>query len=231
MKRFVFPGLAIAVLFAAMFAGAASSARAQNAGLLSSVLNRLERNHRNLRSLRAGITMEKYNAQIGESDRDYGIVLYLPGAARNASVRVEWQRPQREILAVVNGHYTLFNVRRGIAYEGNAHSAKAGGGVFDLISLSAQQLKMKFDIQDASTENLDGVETTHVKLVPRRAENYQYAEVWIDSDGMPVQTKVVEKNDDSTTIRLSELEKNPKPGLTASDFQVQLPGNVKKIRG
>jgi outer membrane lipoprotein-sorting protein len=45
---------------------------------------------------------------------------------------------------------------------------------------------------------------------------------------MPVQTKIVEKNDDSTTVRLTGLEKNQK--LNAGDFDVKLDSNVKIVK-
>ena len=45
---------------------------------------------------------------------------------------------------------------------------------------------------------------------------------------MPVQTKIVEKNDDSTTMRLTNLEKNQK--INSSDFDVKLDSNVKIVK-
>jgi outer membrane lipoprotein-sorting protein len=65
-------------------------------------------------------------------------------------------------------------------------------------------------------------------LVPKGNAGYKYAEVWIDSGGMPVQTKIVEKNDDSTTMRLTSLEKNHK--INSSDFDVKLDSNVKIVK-
>ena len=69
--------------------------------------------------MRANIQMEKYNSQL--RDRIYsGIVLYIPGAGGNSSafVRLEWQRPKHEILAVANGNYTLYQPRLNQAYVG-----------------------------------------------------------------------------------------------------------------
>jgi outer membrane lipoprotein-sorting protein len=43
-----------------------------------------------------------------------------------------------------------------------------------------------------------------------------------------VQTKIVEKNDDSTTMRLTNLEKNQK--INQSDFDVKLDSNVKIVK-
>jgi outer membrane lipoprotein-sorting protein len=73
-----------------------------------------------------------------------------------------------------------------------------------------------------------GVSTIHLTLVPKGNSGYKWAEVWIDNAGMPVQTKIVEKNDDSTTMRLTALEKNQK--ISQSDFDIKLDSGVKIVK-
>ena len=90
---------------------------------------------------------------------------------------------------------------------------KAGaGGVLDMMYMSKQQLEAKFQpVQDVREETLwGGVSTIHLTLVPKGNASFKYAEIWVDSSGMPVQTKIVEKNDDATTMRLSGVERNLK---------------------
>ena len=70
--------------------------------------------------------------------------------------------------------------------------------------------------------------TTHIKLVPKGNARYKYAEVWVDSNGMPVQTKIVEKNDDATTVRLMNMERNA--SISLDEFRLQLGSDVKKIK-
>ncbi|HEY0004322.1 MAG TPA: outer membrane lipoprotein carrier protein LolA [Pyrinomonadaceae bacterium] len=236
MRRFVPLGLIVALLFAAVVASSfPKTADAQGtAGLVSSVISKMERNHRNLRSLRAGISMEVYNAQLRDSERRSGTVLYQPAAGRNANVRIEWQKPSREILAVSNGEYTLFRPRLNMAYKGNARSGqarKAGGGLLDMMNMSGQQIRSRFEPwQDVREETLwGGVRTIHLTLVPKGGASYKYMEIWVDDDGMPVQTKVVEKNDDASTVRLMNLEKNGR--VSPDDFRLQLESGVKIIKG
>jgi outer membrane lipoprotein-sorting protein len=225
----------VALLLAAAAFSFPKKADAQGtAGLVSSVISKMERNHRNMKSLRAGISMEVYNAQLRDADRRSGVVLYQPGAGRNANVRIEWQKPSREILAVSNGEYTLFRPRLNMAYKGNARSgsrnAKASG-IVDMMNMSGQQIRSRFEPwQDVREETLwGGVRTIHLKLVPKGGASYKYMEIWVDDEGMPVQTKVVEKNDDATTVRLMNLEKNAR--VSADDFRLQLESGVKIIKG
>jgi outer membrane lipoprotein-sorting protein len=65
--------------------------------------------------------------------------------------------------------------------------------------------------------------------VPKGNASYKYAEIWVDSAGMPVQTKIVEKNDDATTMRLSSLERNLK--ISGDEFKVALDSSVKIVKG
>src|SRR5512134_2713406 len=108
MNRFIPLGLIAGLVLAAFIGVSPATVNAQSAGLVSSVLNRLEKNRASLKSLRAGINMEKYNSQLGTKDTSTGVVLYIPGAGRNASVRLEWKSPQHEVLAVQDGKYVLF---------------------------------------------------------------------------------------------------------------------------
>jgi len=206
MKRFVTLVLAMLMVAAAFAAGSPKPANGQSAGLVSSVLNRMERNRQSLKSLRSGISMEKYNSQLRDSEKFTGVVSYVPTTGREASVRIEWRSPQHEILTVSNGKFVLFRPRLNMAYVGSSKSKNnKAGGVLEMIYMSRQQLETRFQpLQDVREETLwGGVSTIHLTLVPKGSASFKYAEIWVDSSGMPVQTKVVEKNDDSTTVRLT----------------------------
>ena len=70
---------------------------------MSSVLNRMERNRQSLKSLKASLSMEKYNAQLRDKDNYSGWVLYVPAQlaamlrcesnGRNRSMRF-WRLPR-----------------------------------------------------------------------------------------------------------------------------------------
>jgi outer membrane lipoprotein-sorting protein len=231
MKRLVTLVLATLMVAAALAAGSPKPANGQSAGLVSSVLNRMERNRQTLKSLRSGISMEKYNSQLRDSDKFTGVVSYVPTTGREASVRIEWRSPQHEILTVSNGKFVLFRPRLNMAYVGSSKSKNnKAGGVLEMIYMSRQQLETRFQpLQDVREETLwGGVSTIHLTLVPKGNASFKYAEIWVDSSGMPVQTKVVEKNDDSTTMRLTGLEKNPK--ISSDDFSQKLDSNVRIVK-
>lgn len=169
MKRLVSPIALLAVLTAAFFVSV-PSANAQSAGLVSSVLNRMERNRQSLKSLRASLSMEKYNAQLRDKDNYQGVLAYMPAGGRDALVRIEWQKPQHEILAVSNGQYTLYRPRLNMAYKGNSKSSRnKAGGVLGMMYMTRQQLEAQFHpVKDVREETLWGnVSTIHLTLVPK----------------------------------------------------------------
>ena len=231
MKKIFTAGLAL--LFAAALTLTTSpEVNAQGAGLVSSIFNKMERNRRDLRSMRASISMEKWNDQIKASDKRSGTVAYIPGAGRDSFVRVDWRSPVQEILAVAAGEYTLFSPRRKMAYVGstNSKNAKVSGVLGFGLNASASQMKSAYDYKDVYNETLwGGVATTHITLVPKGASSHKYAEIWVDGSGMLVQTKVVEKNNDSTTVRLMDIQRNV--AVSKDEFKISLGSDVKKVRG
>ncbi len=230
MKRFTMFGLALALVFGTAFLPA-SRAQAQGAGVISSVLNRMERNRRETRSLRAGITMQKYNSQLRNYEMFQGQVAYLPGSGRNVNVRVDWVKPSRQSLSVMDGKYTLFLPRQNQAMQGSANSArgKAGSVVGFALNASAAQLKSQYNIELVGEGTLDGPHVWLLKLTPRGGGSFQFAEIWVGDDGMPLQTRVTERNGDSTLVRLTGIQKNAR--VTSDDIKIQLPSGVKIVKG
>ena len=100
MKRLISSGLMLAFILSTLVIVNPTTTNGQGAGLVSSVLNRLEKNRASLKSLRAGISVSKINSQLGYEDKYQGVVIYLPGAGRQASVRIGWSSPRKEVLAV-----------------------------------------------------------------------------------------------------------------------------------
>ena len=68
MKRLISSGLMFAFILSTLVMMTPTTTNGQGAGLVSSVLSRLEKNRASLKSLRVGISMVKYNSQLGVED-------------------------------------------------------------------------------------------------------------------------------------------------------------------
>jgi outer membrane lipoprotein-sorting protein len=234
MKKIFAPALAILML-AASLAVAPPSASAQGPGMISSILNKMDRNRRSLSSLRAGMTMQKYNAQLRDFDMSSGEVKYIAGQGSNANVRVDWTKPARETLSVQNGQYTLCRPRLNQCYQGSTKSGSASGktsGVLGFsLSMSGSQVKNQFNVELAGEGTLydGGPHVWMLKLTPRGGAGYKFAEVWVSDDGMPVQTRVTEKNGDSTLVRLTNIQRNAR--VSTDEIKLEVPAGAKIVKG
>ncbi len=240
MRKFATLGLIVLMLVStvAVVPSTASAAAPapQGAGLVTSILNKMERNRHELKSLRAGIWMQKYNAQIKDETNFVGDVQYIPGAGRNVSLRVDWRKPQNEILSVMGGEYTLFKPRMNMAYKGSTSAASKNNKVGNVLgfglNVSKSELATKFhpvEVLGEGTLEQGGAHVWWLKLVPKGNAGYRHAEIWVDDNGMPVQTRVVERNGDMTTVRLLNPQRNAP--VSAKNFELNLGSDVKIVKG
>ena len=175
---------------------------------MSSVLNRMERNRQSLKSLKASLSMEKYNAQLRDKDQYSGWVMSVPARQRSRTPPFVSNGRNRNMRfwPLQTASTRLYRPRLNQVLRANqigSTKGAAAGGVLDMMYMSKQQLEAKFQpVQDVREETLwGGISTIHLTLVPKGNAGYKYAEIWVDSGGMPVQTKIVEKNGDATTMR------------------------------
>jgi outer membrane lipoprotein-sorting protein len=97
--------------------------------------------------------------------------------------------------------------------------------------MTGAQAKSQYNVEIAGNGTLEsgGPHVWWLKLTPRGGASYQFAEVWVTDDGMPIQARVTEKNNDSTTVRLDNVQRNAR--VTPADIEIQLPAGTKIIKG
>lgn len=229
MRNFLKFGLTAFALIFLSGAFAVTETKAQ--GGLAEILKRMDVNNKTMTSLKAGVKMEKNNSQLGEVDVSEGTIIYLPQKGKDAYVRIDWTKPTEESLAIVNKQYRLYRPRLKQAMEGKVDGAKGNakaGGALVFLNMSKAQLKANYKIEWGGQETVGGVPTVHLVLTPKNKTSYKTADLWVDSDGMPIQAKVTENNNDTTTVFLSNLKKNET--INGSVFAIDLPKGTKIIK-
>lgn len=194
------------------------------------IKQRMDAHNKTLTTLRAKVTMVKTNAQLGgDSDTTIGTAIYAKRQGKDALVRIDWQRPE-ESLAVMDGQYIMYRPRLNIAYTGSVKSATKdtkGNSALAFMNMSKAQLDANYDVRllNENVKLSSGVDTWHLEMIPKTKTSYKTAELWVDVNGMPQQTKIIENNNDTTTVLLTNLEKNV--DLKSSNFQISLPKGTK----
>jgi outer membrane lipoprotein-sorting protein len=219
------------LIFAFVVVGVfASQTRAQ---IIPEIMTRMEMHNKALQSVKASITMVKTESTVGESDTYSGTITYMPkSSARDLYARLDWLRPVEESIAVQGDMFEMYNEKKNLVYWGKTDKASGGGkgaGLLSLLSMSKAQLKENYNVVYLGTESITGsISTWHLQLNPKGPVSFKFAELWVDTDGMPRQSKIVEKNKDSTTINLSSIKKNER--VQMSLFKLTYPKTVVKQR-
>lgn len=228
MKKFLrygFTAIALAFVLSAFNV----TANAQ----INEILKRMDEHYKALKSLQANVTRETFNSQLGETDKMAGTISLLPGKGRNFSFRLDWTQPKTEIISVVNGQYVAYNPGIKRAYTGSSDSQKVqekGGNALKIMSMSKEEIKANYDVEYLGQETISGgIPTWHLKLTPKTKSNYKFADLWVDGNGMPLQGRITQLNDDTDSILLTNLKKNV--SIKAAIFKVNLPKGTEVVKG
>lgn len=221
--RFGFTAIAVLVLFNA-FSVIETKAQAVN-----DILKRMDTHYKTLKSLKANIAREKFNSQLDETDKYSGTISLITGKGRNFAFRLDWTKPAKEIISVVNGKYVAYKESTKILYTGTSDSKKLnekGGNVLKIFNMSKDEIKAAYDVYYVGQENVSGnVSTWHLKLVPKTPMSYKFSEIWVDGNGMPVMGRITLPNNDTDTALISSLKKNEK--IDTNIFKIDYPPGTK----
>lgn len=200
---------------------------------LSEILRRMEDHNKSIQSIKAGVTMTKHNPQLNVSDVTVGTTSYLPKDGKRVMyARIDWTQPQEESIVVIGDAYQLYRPRMKQVITGKVGKAKNSssiGGALGFMSMSREQLRANYDVTYIGEVTISGgVKTWHLQLTPLKHTSYKSAELWVDGNGMPLQSKIIEHNNDSTTVLLSNIRKNDT--IKTSIFKLDLPRGVKEVK-
>ena len=203
---------------------------------VNTILNRMEKAHLEMKSLRAELFQQKTNAQIGVSDNEYGTLIYKPSAGQNkGKLRIDYTRPSKDIIALVGDNVVFYQPRINQVFKSTLAKAAKGkvSGYSQLIGLdgSVKSLAGNYSIEIVGDEMTNGQKTTTLRLTPKVAKaSGQYAtiDIWVSQQSwLPVQWKLVERNGDFTIVSLRNVQLNG--SIPDSAFNVTIPSGVKVV--
>ena len=226
MKKIATLGFsALLVLAIVAVSGSYAPANAQTAGMIATILNRMEANRQSLKTLRASITVDRYDATIrGWDGKRSGNFLYIPATGRSANVRIDWTSRPQESFSLVDGKYMLYQPGTKTVFVGSKNSSKnTPDSVFKLLSMSSSQAKANYNLELLG----DGGANAHLKITPKSGGDFQFAEIWVDGNGMVVQAKITAKNNDAQFITLSNVQKNA--SISIEQLKIAIPAGVTKV--
>lgn len=198
---------------------------------VSDIFRKLEVRYRKVRSIRAELTVQRYNGQLKETDTILGVLTYASPSGRGFSLRVDLKRPD-EFLTVNDGNYMIYRPRLNRAYVGNLRNGRPLGGFtsfFDIANLSKAELLANFTTEFQGRQALPGgVRADLVMVTPKATSVIRSVEIWVDKKGLIRRARMFERSGDITTFTLTKIKKNPK--LPERAFVVPLPKSAVILR-
>ena len=223
----------ISLLIAGVDRSASANAQAQ---LLTGILNKMEKAHQDLKSLKAEMVLERTNTQIGVTDSEFGQLLYKPGPQKSKQkLRIDYTKPSKDVLAVDGDNFVFYQPRIKQAFKGMASKYSKGkqGGLAQVITIaldgSLKSASGKYNIGFVKDEMVEGVMTSVLRLTPKSNDQFTSFDIWVNQQsGFPVRFSGTERNGDQTMVTLKNLQLNT--NVPNNAFALDLPSGTKIVK-
>lgn len=193
---------------------------------VNEIMKRMDAHQKALKTLGADIKITKFSVELGGTYTKEGTVKFLP--SKETALKIDSTKPAPESFLALKNQYLIYLPDLKTAYSGIiTDSQKNTFMIFSV--LSNKNLRADYNIAYTGQEKVNGaIPTFHLELKPKTAQSYQTIELWVDGNGMPLQSKIIENNGDSTTVFLENLRKNIV--INVNEFQIKLPKGTKLIK-
>jgi outer membrane lipoprotein-sorting protein len=234
MKKLISLAVIAGISLLLASAGRSAPANAQPQ-ILTGILNKMEKAHQDLKSLKAEMVLERTNTQIGVTDSEYGQLIYKPGTAKSKQkLRIDYTKPSKDILAVDGDSFVYYQPRINQALKGlgSKYSKGKQGGIAQFINIaldgSLKSASGKYNISFVKDETIDGAMTSMLRLTPKSSDQFTSFDIWINQIGFPVRFCGTERNGDLTMVTLRNLQLNT--NVPNGAFALDLPGGTKIVK-
>ncbi len=198
--------------------------------ILTGILQKIEKAHLDLKSLKAAIVQQRINSQIGSKDTDYGVLLYKPSAGNTkGKLRIDYSKPDVRTVAVVGENLVFYQPRINQVVKMSVAKASKGkaGSYTQIVGLdgSVRNLAKSYNIEYVKDELINGQMTAQLHLIPKEKGQLTSLDIWFSQDTwLPIQQKFIERNGDYSIVQLTNLEPNVK--LADEAFIVKYPNST-----
>jgi outer membrane lipoprotein-sorting protein len=230
MRKVLIPTILTVAGMLILLIGTDYRADANTPQLLTGILNKMEKAHQEMKSLKADLIQETTNSQIGITDTLFGAILYKPAEGKaKGKLRIDYSKPNKDIVALVGENFTLYQPRINQALKTTIAKASKGSKVGPLYGLdsSLKSVVGTYNIDYLRDEAINGQPATVIRLTPKTNGQFNSIDIWVLQNGLPSQWKVIDRNGDHAIYTLKNLQLNS--NIPDSAFNINLPNGTKVI--
>lgn len=211
MKRF-FSILTVAAMMTVVMLNARSAQAGAPSTVLATILDKMTSAGSQLHSLKANLSQQKINTQIGiNGPVESGTLYYRPLKDGKSQVRIDYKNPDVKVLVVDGDKFTLYQPALNQMIKSTIQSYAKNNSAGSLSLRFDASTRDKFNISYERDETVDGIQTSVLALVPKQGvqSGFKKQEIWVDHKSwLPIKLQFTEKNNDLTWVRFGNLEPN-----------------------
>jgi outer membrane lipoprotein-sorting protein len=227
MKRTIL-ALAVALSFISPAVAQTSDPKA------NAIIQKMETAGRGIKSLQANIVQEKYDKNLGETERSEGTLYFKAGAEGQEKVLLDFTKPVKESVSVIGDRVLIYQPATNQAFKTTRAKGAQKNSSLGFLGLGYQQagsqLRDRFLVTYLSDETVAGRNASILDLKPKGQENFTKMMVWVDAQtGMPIQYVIFGKDNSRTTVTLSNVRNGVK--LDDGRFEIKIPSGTNVSEG
>ncbi len=194
-----------------------SLAQAPQAPTLDEVLKKLDATAASFRSLEANFVWDQYQKVVDDHDTQRGTVYYL-GTGPNVEMMAEVKDPAQKFVLYKDGKLQVYQpkIDQVMEYSTGGNRGEIESYLVLGFGGSGQDLKKSFDVSSLGEQNVDGIATVELQLLPKSDKlrnNISKILLWIDmSRGISVQQQFFQPQGDYRLAKYSEIKMPAKIG-------------------
>ena len=190
----------------------------------------MDKTAREFKAVEADLHRDVYTAAIDEHERDMGTIR-VKREKDNVLMLINFTGPDAKSVSLDGKELSVYypKIKTVQKYDISNHRNEVEQFLLLGFGATSAELQMSYDVTFIGMEQVSGMNTWHLQLVPKSKEVLQHlkkAELWIgEMNGLPMQQKFfMSGNGDYELVTYSNMKFNP--SFTEGDMKLKTPKGV-----
>jgi outer membrane lipoprotein-sorting protein len=199
---------------------------------LEKVLSQMDATAKSFRSAQANFVWDQYSKVVDEHDLQKGKI-YFRRSGNEIQMAADVTEPEKKYVLFTDSKVDLYQpkIDQVTSYSTGKNRAEVESFLVLGFGGGGHDMEKSFEVKYLGSENLDGVNTSKLDLVPKSIKirnNFQHIILWIDpAHGVSVQQQLFEPSGDYRLAKYSNIELNQK--VPDSVFKLKTTGKTKFV--
>ena len=233
-SRSFFSGLAI-VFFLLANVRAQNAGASQNGTALNAVLSQMDAAAAQFRSAEADFKADTYQKVVNETDTDTGKIYFRRSGKGETQMASQFLPPDEKYVVYADGKFRVYQPKIDQVNEYDAGKNRSEIESFMLLGFGGRghDLQQQFEVQFGGNEDVDGVKTAKLELVPKvpKVKNmFDKIVIWVDPvRAISLKQQFFEPSGDYRITHYSNIKVNSK--VPDDVFKLHTTGHTRTVKG